>query len=792
MMVPGGHSRPVMVVAAIAVLANLFVCALVAVSLHASYQQYNDRAAVTSRNTNRLVAQSIEDEVTRIDLGLRVVVDEWSRQQATGRIDALALTNFLQRQLERLPMADGLRIVDAQGKVIFGADEDLPSGISLTDRDYFIVLRDTPAPGLVISKPVLGKISGKWVLIFARQLSSHDGKFAGIVIAPVMLEWFEKKFAQLDVGEKGTVVFRGNASREFDMLGRLPPAGPAGYVGQTKVSPQFREMITANPQGGTYEAFAGADNIRRTFSYQAVGAYPLITLVGLSTDDILAGWWYEVTKLSGLAVAFALLSILGSVAVVRAWNARAQAFDEVRGLNEILAGQIAEKDLALRERRAAEEKIDFIALHDNLTGLPNLQLAEERFRHVTAYADRERCKVALLYIDLDGFKTINDSLGHRVGDGLIVEAAQRLQRSIRDTDTLCRRSGDEFVVVLGELAEPDASAPILVKLMECLQEPVDIAGYQLNSTASVGLAIYPDDGNDFDTLLKKAENAMYRAKDAGRNTYRFFDAQMNIEVVEQLTLRTDLRWATTRNELVLHYQPQIDIRSRKLVGVEALIRWNHPEHGMIPPIKFIPLAEESGLIVPISEWVLREACCQATAWAREEGLSDLVVAVNLSAVHFKRGNLEQSVIRALEESCLAPHRLELELTESMLISDTDAVLATVKRLKQLGVNLSIDDFGTGYSSLSYLKRFEVDKLKIDQSFVRDLATDPEDAAIVRAIIQMANSLGLTTIAEGVETQTALDQLINFDCDEAQGYFFARPMPAAQFPDFCRRFAADQA
>lgn len=760
-MVPGGHSKPVKVVVAIAVLANLFVCILVAVSLHASYRQYNDRAAVTSRNTNRLVAQSIEDEVHRIDLGLRVVVDEWVRQQATNRIDAQALTSFLRRQQERLPMADGLRIIDAQGRVIFGADKELLPGISVADRDYFITLRDTPAIDLVISKPVLGKISGKWVLIFARRLSATDGKFAGIVIAPVVLEWFEKKFAKLEVGAKGTVVFRGDASRDFDMLGRLPPAGPAGYIGQTKVSSQFRAMITANPQGGTYEAFAGADNIRRIFSYQAVGSYPLITLVGLSTEDVLAGWWREVTKLGGLAAAFFLLSALGSLAVVR----------------------------ALRERRAAEEKIDFIALHDNLTGLPNPQLAEERFRHATAYADREHCKVALVYIDLDGFKGINDSLGHRVGDGLIRETAQRLDGCIRDTDTLCRRSGDKFIVILGELADPDASAPILVKLMECLQDPMDIAGYELNTTASIGLAIYPDDGSDFDILLKKAETAMYRAKDAGRDTYRFFDAQMNIDVVEQLTLRTDLRWAATRGELVLHYQPQIDIRSHKLIGVEALIRWNHPQHGMIPPIKFIPLAEESGLIVPISEWVLREACCQATAWAREEGLSDLVVAVNLSAVHFKRGNLEQSVIRALEESCLAPHRLELELTESMLISDTDAVLATVKRLKQLGVNLSIDDFGTGYSCLSYLKRFEVDKLKIDQSFVRDLATDPEDAAIVRAIIQMANSLGLTTIAEGVETQTALDQLRSFDCDEAQGYLFARPMPAAQFPDFCRRFAA---
>ena len=451
-------------------------------------------------------------------------------------------------------------------------------------------------------------------------------------------------------------------------------------------------------------------------------------------------------------------------------------------LNEELTRQIVEKDVALRERKAAEEKIDYIALHDSLTGLPNQQLAAERFLHAKAFADREHSKVALLFIDLDGFKTINDSLGHAVGDGLIREVAQRLRDSVREIDTICRRGGDEFLAVLTDLADPDATAPILVKQMERLLEPMEIAGHELHTSASIGVAIYPDDGRDFDTLLKLAETAMYRAKDAGRNTYRFFDPQMNVDAVEQLTLRSGLRHALEQGELVLHYQPQIDIRRQRMIGVEALIRWNHPEHGMIPPGRFIPIAEDSGLIVPISDWVLRQACRQARAWALA-GMTELVVAVNLSAVHFTRGNLENSVIAALEESGLDPALLELELTESILISNTENVLATVKRLKQLGIKLSIDDFGTGYSSLSYLKRFEVDKLKIDQSFIRDLASDPEDAAIVRAIVQMAESLGLTTIAEGVENETTLAYLSAFGCDEAQGYFFARPMPAELLPDY---------
>ncbi|MDO8933911.1 MAG: ATP-binding protein [Rhodocyclaceae bacterium] len=332
---------------AIAVLANIFVGMLVAVSLYGSYQQYHERAAVTSRNTNRLVAQGIAGELDRIDMGLRAVADEYGRQRAAGRIDRQSLTNFLRRQQERLPMTDSLRIADAQGSMLFGSDRDLPPGISIADRDYFRVLRDAPSQALTISRPVLGKISGKWVLIFSRRLSGSDGGFAGVVIAPVTIEWFEKTFTKLEVGPKGAVVLRGDASRDFDLLGRFPPAG---FVGQTKVSSQFRAMITANPQGGTYEAFAGADNIRRTFSYQAVNSYPLITLVGLSTDDVLSGWWREVTKLAALALAFALLSILGSVAVVRAWNARARAFEEIRGLNAEL-----EQDNAAR--RQAEEEI---------------------------------------------------------------------------------------------------------------------------------------------------------------------------------------------------------------------------------------------------------------------------------------------------------------------------------------------------------------------------------------------------------------------------------------------------
>ena len=438
----------------------------------------------------------------------------------------------------------------------------------------------------------------------------------------------------------------------------------------------------------------------------------------------------------------------------------------------------------INERKLAEEKVQFLAYHDALTGLPNRLLAQDRFGQAMAFADRGKSKLALLFLDLDHFKTINDSLGHAVGDALLKQVAQRLAECVRETDTISRQGGDEFIVLLPDLADAEATAPVLLKMLERLQAPFYADNNELATSVSIGIAIYPDDGNDFETLQKKADTAMYRAKDAGGNIYRFFDEQMNVEAVEHLSLRNGLRRALERDELVLHYQPQINLRSGKVVGAEALIRWRHPELGMMAPGRFIPIAEESRLIIPIGEWVLREACRQAVAW-RQEGLPALTMAVNLSAVQFKRGDLEQTVISALESSGHDPAALELEMTESILIGNSSAALATVTRLKSMGITISIDDFGTGYSSLSYLKRFAVDKLKIDQSFVRDLATDPEDAAIVLAIVQMAKSLGLTTIAEGVEDEAMLKRLRLYQCDEAQGYLFARPMPAEDFAAFVR-------
>ena len=437
----------------------------------------------------------------------------------------------------------------------------------------------------------------------------------------------------------------------------------------------------------------------------------------------------------------------------------------------------------ITDQKAAEEKIEFLAYHDALTELPNRILAKDHFGLATSFANRAGTKLALIFLDLDNFKTINDTLGHPVGDELLKAVSMRLHACIRETDTLSRQGGDEFLIFLSDVHDQESISHTAEKLLERISAPFEHEGQQLSISSSIGIAIYPDDGHDFDTLLKLADAAMYQAKSAGRNTYRYYTQQMNIDAMESLRIRNSLHQALDRSEFILHYQPQIDLTTCKAIGAEALIRWRHPELGMVPPDRFISLSEENGMIVQIGDWVLRESCRQAVAWGKL-GLPKMMIAVNISAVQFRHHNLENSVTRALAESGLDPGCLELELTESILIRDVATVLSTLKRIKALGVKLTIDDFGTGYSSLSYLKRFNVDKLKIDQSFVRDMASNPNDAEIVRAICQMAKSLNLRTIAEGVEDEQTLSILRQYQCDDVQGYHFAKPMPSGDFVQYC--------
>ena len=444
----------------------------------------------------------------------------------------------------------------------------------------------------------------------------------------------------------------------------------------------------------------------------------------------------------------------------------------------------------ITERKQAEEQIAYLAYHDSLTGMPNNRLFKDRLRQGLAHAQRNNIMMAVMFLDLDRFKLINDTMGHDVGDKLLQITAERLSEVIRRSDALAlnkspilnssvaRLGGDEFTVMLEDVASTRAVARVAERMIEAVSEPIRINDHEVYTSTSIGIAIYPEDGQDVDKLLKHADAAMYHAKKEGRNNFQFFNQSMNDASVERLALESAMRKAIANQELSLYYQPQVSVVSGQLVGMEALIRWQHPEKGFISPAVFIPVAEETDMIMEIGEWVIQEACRQAAEW-RDRGFKPVRISVNVSAKQLRDKRLPDIIASNIFDTGLEPKYLGIELTESAIIIEPDMALSRLHNIKALGVKLSLDDFGTGYSSLSYLKRFPIDTLKIDQAFVRDIRVDQEDAALVKAIIAMAHSLGMDVVAEGVELTEQLEFLGANACDTIQGYLFSRPVPAAE-------------
>ena len=451
-------------------------------------------------------------------------------------------------------------------------------------------------------------------------------------------------------------------------------------------------------------------------------------------------------------------------------------------------------DRILREQEAQrvanEERIRYQAYHDPLTGLPNRTSFVDHLEEAIRRSKRFGWSLGLMFLDLDRFKRVNDSLGHEAGDELIRTAARRLQGCIRESDMLFRMGGDEFTVLLENVKGPEEAAAVAVRMTQAVAEPIELRHHELTATVSIGIALYPKDDQSGERLVKSADTAMYRAKDLGRNRYAFFTQEMNDRVESQLVLEAGLQRAVRNDEFVLHYQPRVSAATRRVVGLEALLRWQHPERGLVPPGEFIALLEESGLIVPVGAQVIAAACRQNKAW-QDAGLPPMRVSVNISSRQFRAGSLEETVREALRASGLAPEWLEIELTESLLVENSGHAVAVMERLKEIGVAISIDDFGTGYSSLGYLKRFPIDSLKIDRSFVKDLRTSATDAAIVDAISALAHSLGLGLVAEGVEEAGQADFLRARYCTEMQGYLFGRPVPPQEMADAVRRLARGQ-
>jgi diguanylate cyclase (GGDEF)-like protein/PAS domain S-box-containing protein len=443
-------------------------------------------------------------------------------------------------------------------------------------------------------------------------------------------------------------------------------------------------------------------------------------------------------------------------------------------------------NMDVTERKSTEEALKnseaqmaHSAQHDFLTGLPNRMLLNDRVGQAITLAPRHMKKIAVLFLDLDGFKHINDSLGHPIGDKLLQSIAKRLVNCVRATDTVSRQGGDEFVVLLSEMERPEDAAITARRMLQTVAQTHSILQHDLHITTSIGVGVYPDDGQDAETLIQNADTAMYQAKENGRQSYRFFKPAMNARAVERQTIEEDLRRALERHEFALQYQPKINLNTGEITGAEALIRWTHPTRGAVPPGQFIPVAEDSGLILPIGNWVLHEACKQARVWI-DAGLPLGRMAVNISAMQFRGERFLQGVFAILQETGLDPSFLELELTETVLMKRAESTESILKALRAKGVQVAVDDFGTGYSSLSYLRKFPIDALKIDQSFVRQITTSPDETSIVTAIISMGRSLKLRIVAEGVETERELAFLQAHQCDEAQGYYFSRPVLPNRF------------
>ncbi len=502
----------------------------------------------------------------------------------------------------------------------------------------------------------------------------------------------------------------------------------------------------------------------------------------MSSDDPLWADFRPLAAAHGIRSCWSnpILSHEGVVlGVVALYSATARAPTEAETSLVDVATQIA--GIAI-ERKQAEDRIHFMANHDALTGLPNRALLKDRLSQALLYAQRYCRWATVAFIDLDNFKVINDSLGHNAGDELLKTVASRMVECVRATDTVVRLGGDEFVVLLVDQPNNvDLITGTIRKLAAAIARPIHLYGHDLTVTCSMGIANYPADGADADTLLANADAAMYRAKEIGRDNFQFCKPELNTKVREKLLLQEELRSALARSEFVLLYQPQVDLRSGRVFGVEALLRWKHPTEGMAPPAKFIATAEEMGLIVPIGDWVLHEACRQNKAW-QDSGLPFMSVSVNVSARQFREKTLVDRVVDALRESGLEARYLELELTEGLIMQDVEQAVATMQSLQRLGVQLSIDDFGTGYSSLSALKTFPVARLKIDRSFIKDLSSNENDRAVASAVISLGQKLNLRVIAEGVETEDQIAFLRQSDCDEIQGFHFSKPISAQGIED----------
>lgn len=650
-----------------------------------------------------------------------------------------------------------ISIADSSGNVI--ESTDVPPVTNVADRDYFQSQQRVDT--IAIGQPRRHPETNEWRLQFSRRLNDASGNFAGVVIVAVDAAYFVSGYESSKLGERGILGLLGT-----DGVFRVRRSGEEISAGEkvdySAVVPDSEALDTTpvlmdNPW----------DNVRRYTSARQLYDFPLAVVVGLSEQEQLAAAQkarntYLWRAIAGSILVIFVLALLGRMS----------------------------RELALSRQRAAEEQIahakqvEYLAFHDGLTGLPNRSLFSKLLAQSISYANRYQKKLAVLFLDLDRFKQINDTLGHDAGDDLLKEVARRLKVSLRESDVVARMGGDEFVAILPELEDENYSSQAARKILAAVAEPFTLAGQEYRVTVSVGISTYPQDGLDEQTLTKNADVAMYQAKQEGKNNFQFYSDKLNANSLERLTLESGLRHALENNEFELHYQAKRDTKSGQITGMEALLRWNHKDLGTVAPLKFIPVAEESGLIISIGKWVLKTACEQNVKW-QKQGLPKLSIAVNMTARQFFDDNLLRDLKSILKQTKMEPNLLELEITESLLMRDVSKTLHILTGLKDMGILIAIDDFGTGYSSLTTLKQFPLNTIKIDRSFIRDVAKSPGDKALTEAIIAMGRALSLTVVAQGVETKAQADFLRKKACDEFQGFYFYKPVPADEVPELLK-------
>ncbi|CAM3397087.1 Phytochrome-like protein cph2 [Halomonas lysinitropha] len=700
------------------------------------------------------VANTYEAQVVRalreIDTTLKMIRYNLGDAPAQEVLDEL-------RHQELLPpeLLFTASVTDARGDVIASTHP-----ASEANQNYFPLARKED--DMVVGQTQRSEGGAERQLSFGRRIESAAGQVEGIVVVSVDAGYFVSGYDSGVLGDQGVLGLVGT-----DGVFRIRRTGDEVSTGgiidyDSLVASNDIDNAPATVRHNTW------DGIRRYTIARKLYDFPLAIVVGLSEAERLAPvarkertYFWRAGTASALLIA--VMALLGRLS----WQlhkARARV---------------------LEERVAHAREVEYLAYHDNLTGLPNRALFSRLLSQGMQYARRYEKRMALLFLDLDRFKVINDSLGHDAGDELLQEMGRRLCEATRESDVVARLGGDEFVIILPEIIEGTQVAPVAEKVLAAVGRPFMLAGQEFRVTVSIGIALFPEDGEDEQTLTKNADIAMYHAKEEGKNNFQFYSEKLNTDSLERLTLESSMRRALVNQEFRLFYQSKQDMITGRITGMEALLRWQHPDLGLIPPMQFIPLAEENSLIVPIGRWVLHTACRQNVAW-QKEGFPALSMAVNLSMRQFLDEHLIKDIKDALQETGMAPELLELEITESMIMHDMQRTIGILHELKKMGVRIAIDDFGTGYSSLSKLKEFPLDTIKIDSSFIGDIARCAEDRSLTEAIIELGKSLSLIVVAEGVESEEQVDYLRAHSCDQFQGFYINKPMPAAEFAAAVRK------